>query len=211
MKNQEILQVLEHNLSSLKYNIKKLLEQNRLTDQTENILFEFRREADALDQAISILKWVPEYERMLECTSMKRLTSDQPAGNFETMLNYVFSQEGQAYIRSDGVSEQPMLLTTWIRKQCIAHGCDEFPDGTPEEIDQMICDCALDYSDCPLFLTYTFACQAVHMRDRCKVYEDVLQMLKNQVGEENANDQGNAGAAQADGGAGSAPLPGLRV
>lgn len=59
MKNEEILQVLEHNLSSLKCNIKKLLERKHWTGQTENILLEYRREADALDAAIGILKWVP--------------------------------------------------------------------------------------------------------------------------------------------------------
>lgn len=105
---------------------------------------------------------------------MDRLTNDHPTGNFETMLNYVFGQNGQAYLRSDGVSEQPVLLTSWIRKQCIAHGCDELPDGTPEEIDQMICDCAFSYPDCSIFLTYVLACQAVHMRDRLKMIEDAL-------------------------------------
>ena len=174
MKNEEILQVLEHNLFSLKYHIKEILERKHWTDQTETILLEFRREADALDAAIGILQWVSEYERILECASMKRLTNDHPTGNFETMLNYVFSKDGQAYIRSDGVGDQPVLLTSWIRRQCIAHGCDEFPDETPEEIDQMICDCAIDYSDCPVFLAYIFACQAVHMRDRCKTYEDAI-------------------------------------
>ena len=50
MKNGEILQVLEHNLFSLKSNIKELLGRKHWTDQTETILLEFRREADALNE-----------------------------------------------------------------------------------------------------------------------------------------------------------------
>lgn len=104
---------------------------------------------------------------------MERLTHDNPQGNFETMLNYVFGKDGYAYIRSDGESDEPVLLTDWARKQCAARHCTA-PDGTSEEIDQAICDCAMFSPDCPVFLAYTFACQAVHMRDRCKAYEDAI-------------------------------------
>lgn len=103
-----------------------------------------------------------------------RLTSDAPQGNFEMMLNYVFSENGQAWLRSDGESDTSIMLTEWARRQCITNGCDEFPDGTPEEIDQAICDCAMYSGECPVFLSYIFACQAVHMRDRCKAYEDAI-------------------------------------
>ena len=33
---------------------------------------------------------------------MKRLTTETPDGNFETMLNFVFSKDGWAHIRHDG-------------------------------------------------------------------------------------------------------------
>ena len=68
---------------------------------------------------------------------MKRLTTDNPSGNFETMLNF-----------KDGV--------------------------LPEEIDTTICDCMMDFPDCPIALAYCFASQAVHMRSRLKMYEDIL-------------------------------------
>ena len=36
---------------------------------------------------------------------MKRLTTDTPNGNFETILNFVYSKDGWAYIRHDGEHE----------------------------------------------------------------------------------------------------------
>ena len=105
---------------------------------------------------------------------MKRLTTDTPDGNFETMLNFVFGKDGWAHIRHDG-SEGTVPLTQWAKAQCILHGCAEFPAETPEEIDEEICDClTMDFPDCPIALAYGFAVQACHLRDRLKMYEDVL-------------------------------------
>ncbi len=38
----------------------------------------------------------------------------------------------------------------------------------------MVCECVMDCPDCPIALAYCFASQAVHLRDRLKMYEDVL-------------------------------------
>lgn len=103
--------------------------------------------------------------------TVERLTTDAPQGNFETMLNYVYSKDGIAYIRSDGKNDD-VPLHEWARRECVARGCDEFQGESFEEIDEAICDCAFDYGDCPIFLAYTFACQACHLRDRLKKYED---------------------------------------
>lgn len=104
---------------------------------------------------------------------MKRLTTDKPDGNFATMLNFVFGKDGWAHIRHDGENAD-VLLTEWARKQCLSHGCDEFTAETSAEIDQEICDCMMDYPGCPVALAYCFAIQAVHMRDRLKMYEGIL-------------------------------------
>lgn len=105
---------------------------------------------------------------------MKRLTTDTPDGNFATMLNLVFSKDGWAHIRTDG-EEGTVPLTQWAKAQCILHGCGEFSAETPEEIDAEISDCLMmDFSDCPIALAYGFAVQACHLRDRLKMYEDVL-------------------------------------
>ncbi len=104
---------------------------------------------------------------------MKRLTTDTPDGNFETMLNFVFSQDGWAYIRHDGETAT-VPITQWAKAQCILHGCGEFSAETPQEIDEAICDCMMDFPGCPIGLAYCFAAQAVHLRDRLKTYEDIL-------------------------------------
>ena len=103
---------------------------------------------------------------------MERLTTDTPQGNFETMLNYVYSKDGTAHIRSDGVYDD-VPLHEWARRKCVADGCDDI-GTTFEEIDEHICDCAFDIPECPVFLAYTFACQAVHLRNRLKKIEDIL-------------------------------------
>lgn len=104
---------------------------------------------------------------------MKRLTTEAPAGNFETMLNFVFSKDGWAYIRHDGEGKS-VPLTQWAKAQCILHGCGEFSAETPQEIDEAICDCMMDFPDCPIALAYCFASQATHLRSRLKMYEDIL-------------------------------------
>lgn len=105
---------------------------------------------------------------------MKRLTTDTPDGNFETMLNLVFSKDGWAHIRTDG-EEGTVPLTQWAKAQCILHGCGEFSAETPQEIDEEISDCLMmDFPDCPIALAYGFAVQACHLRDRLKMYEDIL-------------------------------------
>lgn len=103
---------------------------------------------------------------------MKRLTTDTPNNNFETAMNFVRGG-GWATIRAVGYEEN-VLLTDWAKAQCIAHGCDEFPGTTAEEIDETICDCIMDEGTCPIALAYAFATQAVHLRDRLKAIEDVL-------------------------------------
>lgn len=113
---------------------------------------------------------------------MNRLTTDAPAGNFETILNFAYGKDGWVHIRHDG-AEGDVPLAQWAKAQCILRGCVEFSAETPLEIDEEISDCmmdfpacpiAMDFPDCPIALAYCFASQAVHLRDRLKMYEDVL-------------------------------------
>lgn len=104
---------------------------------------------------------------------MKRLTTDHPNDNMETMLNYVYGKDGWAHILHDGENAD-VPLTAWAKRQCKLQGCDEVCMETPEEIDDVLCDCMMDCPHCPIALAYCFASQAVHMRTRLKRYEDVL-------------------------------------
>lgn len=108
---------------------------------------------------------------------MKRLTTETPNDNFGTMLNYVYGKDGWAYIRHDGENGD-VPLAEWCREQCL-RGCEafpsgEFPAGTPEGIDELLCSCMMDSPGYTVALAYCFACQAVHLRDRLKIYEDLL-------------------------------------
>lgn len=104
---------------------------------------------------------------------MKRLTTDDPSSNFETMLNFVYGKDGWAVIRDVG-EDVEVPLTQWAKAECLRHGCDEFSAETPEDIDMEVGDCIMDFPDCPIALAYTFASQAVHLRSRLKMYEDIL-------------------------------------
>lgn len=105
---------------------------------------------------------------------MKRLTTDTPDGNFETLLNLVFGKDGWAHIGHDG-GDESIPLIQWARAQCISQGCEYCPADTPEEIDEEISDClTMDFPGCPTALAYGFAIQACHLRNRLKMYEDVL-------------------------------------
>lgn len=104
---------------------------------------------------------------------MNRLTTDTPKEIFETMLNYVYGSDGWVCIRSDG-ERDGVPLTEWALSLCCARGCDELPAETPEEIDAEICSCLTDCPKCPVALAYCFASQAVHLRTRLKLYEDIL-------------------------------------
>lgn len=105
---------------------------------------------------------------------MKRLTTDTPDGNFETMINLVFSKDGWAHIRHD-VEKRTVPLTQWAKAQCVLHGCGKSSAEMTQEIDEEISDCLMmDFPDCPIALAYGFAVQACHLRSRLKMYEDIF-------------------------------------
>lgn len=106
---------------------------------------------------------------------MDRLTTDAPSGNFETMLNFVYGKDGWAHIRHDGEHED-VTLTDWANQQCLLRGCDRGPTGTSEDVDQRLCDCLEDAPICPVAMAYCFASQAVHLRSRLKMYEDIMPL-----------------------------------
>jgi len=92
------------------------------------------------------------------------------------MLNYVYGKDGWACIRHDGEAAG-VPLHEWAKAQCLARGCDDFPYETPEEIDEAVTECCMmgnwdGGTICPVALAYCFASQAVHLRDRLKMYED---------------------------------------
>ena len=105
---------------------------------------------------------------------MKRLTSDHPKGNFETIMNMVYGVDGWQYIR-DG--ENGMPTTDFCLKICEDHGCvlsETITNGTQETKDEWLCECLFD--GCPVATVYAALSGFGHVRDRLKMYEDAGMM-----------------------------------
>lgn len=94
---------------------------------------------------------------------MKRLTTDNPKNNTETMLNYAYAKDGQVFLRY-GNGEENINLCEYISQETEGKGCHP----TPEEVMQGACmEC-----DCPFAILYWVAVQAAEIRERLKYYED---------------------------------------
>lgn len=105
---------------------------------------------------------------------MERLTTDNPQGNFETIMNMVYGKDGWQYIRH---GETDMPTTDFCLSLCRERGCDDIPPeliGTQEKKDELLCGC-LDEM-CPIATIYAALSGFGHVRDRLKMYEDAGMM-----------------------------------
>lgn len=96
---------------------------------------------------------------------MKRLTTDKPSNNTETMLNYAYAKDGYVYLSyADG--EEDIRLTEYCSRLAQRKGC-EF--GTEENIlnGDTCREC-----DCEVAIINVLAIQAAELRERLKKYED---------------------------------------
>lgn len=91
---------------------------------------------------------------------MKRLTTDNPKTNYETLLNYAYAKDNEVYLRY-GNGSSDIKLTEYIAGEA----CCEV---TPEEIMDGHChEC-----DCIVAILNAVATQAAELRARLKAYED---------------------------------------
>lgn len=94
---------------------------------------------------------------------MKRLTTDNPQGNTETMLNYAYAKDGRVYLRY-GNGEDDIDLCDYISQEAESKSCHP----TLEEVMEGACmEC-----DCNPAILYWVAVQAAELRERLKEYED---------------------------------------
>ena len=96
---------------------------------------------------------------------MKRLTTDKPSNNTETMLNYAYAKDGYVHLSyADG--EEDIRLTEYLCRVAHEIGC-EF--ATEENIlnGDMCLEC-----DCKVSILNVLAIQAAELRERLKKYED---------------------------------------
>ena len=96
---------------------------------------------------------------------MKRLTTDKPSNNTETMLNYAYAKDGYVHLSyADG--EEDIRLTEYLCRVAHEIGC-EF--ATEENI--LNGDTCLE-CDCKVSILNVLAIQAAELRERLKKYED---------------------------------------
>lgn len=96
---------------------------------------------------------------------MKRLTTDKPSNNTETMLNYAYAKEGEVRLRYAN-GKEGIRLTEYL--SCLAQeiGCES---ATEENIlhGDVCSGC-----DCEVAILNVLAIQAAELRERLKKYED---------------------------------------
>lgn len=98
---------------------------------------------------------------------MKRLTTDNPKGNFENLMNFAFEKDHKAFLSyADG--EENAELCSYVSKLANQKGIDL----SPEEIME---DGLMDFPDKDFAVLYYCAIQAAELRARLKMYEDKLE------------------------------------
>lgn len=98
---------------------------------------------------------------------MKRLTTDNPQGNFDRLMNFAFDKDYKAMLSyADG--EENVELCSYVSKLANQKGIDL----SPEEIME---DGLMDFADEDFAILYYCAVQAAEVRARLKMYEDKLE------------------------------------
>nr|DAF88433.1 MAG TPA: hypothetical protein [Siphoviridae sp. ctdHi7] len=115
----------------------------------------------------------------------KRMTTDNPQDNLETMLNYAYAKDKRVILRY-GDGERNIDLCDYISRKAKQHCCGYAP--TSEEV--MDGACMELGCDCVLSELYAVATQAAELRERLKEYEDAEEMKqKNQQNAESLGGQ----------------------
>lgn len=105
---------------------------------------------------------------------LPKMVTDNPQGNFETMLNLIYGKDGWSYIR---YGNKDMPITDFCLKElCPKFGCPEFADQTmtAKEQDELLFDCVFD--GCPVATVYAALSGYGHLRDRLRKHEDAMKV-----------------------------------
>lgn len=95
----------------------------------------------------------------------KRLTTDDPTNNIQTLLNYAYAKDGRVFLRY-GNGKEDIDLCEYVAETAAENYCNHTPD---EIMDGACMEC-----DCPFAILYAVAIQAAELRARLKEYEDIL-------------------------------------
>lgn len=99
---------------------------------------------------------------------MNRLTTDNPKGNFETMMNFAYAEDGEVWIRGAGGDGESMRLNEYIYSVLLGRPDEcgvENPDDVPNACGEGDCFCEMG-------ALYAAATQAAELRARLAAYEE---------------------------------------
>lgn len=98
---------------------------------------------------------------------MKRLTTDNPQGDFEKLMNFAYTKYNRVHLSyADGKDD--IDLCEYVSKLAKAKGFDFSPEFIME-------DGLFDNYDDDFAVLYYLAVQAAELRSRLKLYEDKLE------------------------------------
>ncbi|MFR5876344.1 MAG: hypothetical protein ACLUFN_07630 [Eubacterium sp.] len=101
----------------------------------------------------------------MTCKNLKRLTTDNPNGCTEGMLNNIYAKDGRVVIRFTEDGRKDVDLCQYIAEKCKCN-------YTADDIMKLGCgDCQL----CPYGTMYAACIQSAELRERLKMYEDKLE------------------------------------
>lgn len=100
---------------------------------------------------------------------MERLTTDNPKGNFQMMMNLAYAKDGEVWLR--GGKDGDAKLFDVLTKFC-SDFCDPPTENFAEAYAEAYTDCLAGYDDvCAIALLFAVATQAAEMRGRLQDYE----------------------------------------
>lgn len=103
----------------------------------------------------------------MNCKEMKRLTTNNPKGNLEGMLNFAYAKDNKVFLTyADEKSD--VDLCEYVSKLAKAKGFDFSPEDIME-------DGLFEYYEEDFAVLYYLAVQAAELRSRLKIFEDKLE------------------------------------
>lgn len=110
---------------------------------------------------------------------MKKIVTDTPNGNYETLMNFCVAVDGRTKFRETTEGENTDVYD-FCRKECISRCKVNIPERDDGELLEMMCLDCLYCVDCRNALLYLAAVQAAELRERLRRYEsgddDVMPM-----------------------------------
>lgn len=103
----------------------------------------------------------------MNCKELKRLTTDNPKGNFERLMNYAYAKNNRTHLSYAG-GKYDVDLCEYVSDLAKAKGYDFSPEFIME--DGLFDNCDDDFA-----ILYYCAVQAAELRARLKLYEDKLE------------------------------------